>query len=166
MTNDERSQKKVEGPQDGEDHKERVDRELIELLNELRVALPGVQVLFGFLLTLPFTQSFGKLTKVGDTAYMVALVAAAASTALFISPTSMHRLNFRSGDKEELVFTANRAAIGGLVLLLIAMVASVVVVVGSLYGGGAAGIVAGSLGAWFVFFWYVLPWRHRSEHGD
>ena len=166
MTNDERDSKsgKAAGPQDGENHKERVDRELIELLNELRVALPGVQVLFAFLLTLPFTQSFGKLTKVGDTAYMIALISAAASTALFITPTSMHRLTFRRGDKEQLLFTANRTSIGGLALLLVAMVASVIVVVGALYGGLWAVVTAGGLGLWFVFFWYVLALKHRADH--
>ena len=162
MTNDDEKQKDSGGQAD-EDAKERVDRELIELLNELRVALPGVQVLFAFLLTLPFTQAFGKISGVGETAYVVALLAAALSTALFILPTSMHRLTFREGTKEQLLFTSNRAAIGGLALLLVAIVAVIVVVFSALFDNTVAFLVAGAVALWFGWFWYALPLRLKGD---
>lgn len=154
---------KTSGGQDGEDAKERVDRELIELLNELRVALPGVQVLFAFLLTLPFTQSFGKLSGIGETAYIVALLSAAMATALFIMPTSMHRLTFRGSNKEQILFTSNRAAIAGLGLLLVSIAAVVVVVFSALFNNTTALLVAAAVAAWFAWFWYVIPLRMKSK---
>ena len=82
-------------PKPGESGADRVDRELIELLNELRVALPGVQVLFAFLLTVPFSNGFQRLTGIQRNAYFVAFVLAALSAALLIAPSSYHRLRFR-----------------------------------------------------------------------
>ena len=104
-----------------EDEDERLDRELIELLNELRVALPGVQVMFAFLLTVPFTSRFARVTDLQQDAYLVALVATAIGSVLFIAPTSYHRIRWRDRDKEALLRTANRLAIAGTVLLAIAI---------------------------------------------
>jgi hypothetical protein len=103
-----------------EDKKERVNRELIELLNELRVALPGVQVLFAFLLTVPFAQRFGAVSDLQRAVYFVALISTAVASVLFITPTAYHRLRWREPDKEGMLFTANRLAIArppGLVLV-------------------------------------------------
>src|SRR6476660_1649211 len=97
----------------GESDKERLDRELIELLNELRVALPGVQVLFAFLLGLPFTQRFEQITGATEVMYVVSLVSAAAASAFLIAPSAHHRLRWRSRDKEHLLRTSNRQAIVG-----------------------------------------------------
>lgn len=99
-----------------ESEKERIDRELLELLQELRVAIPGVQVLFAFLLTIPFSQGFSKLNGTERGFYGLCLVLAALATGLLIAPTSIHRLNFRSGNKEWLLAHSNRLAIVGLVL--------------------------------------------------
>ena len=93
--------------------KERVDRELIELLNELRVALPGVQVLFAFLLILPFSQRFREVTSAQRGVYFGAFVCTAVATALFIAPSSYHRLQFRQKDKERMLLSANKMAIAG-----------------------------------------------------
>src|SRR5437764_5244862 len=94
-------------PHEGETRHERIDRELIELLNELRVALPGVQVLFAFLLTVPFTQRFGHTTAIERDIYFVTLILAALSCVLLIAPSSQHRLLFRKRDKEALLLRSN-----------------------------------------------------------
>src|SRR4029077_6234371 len=99
---------------DEESKKERVDRELIELLNELRVALPGVQVLFAFMLVVPFNQRFTELTTAERCFYYAAFVSAALGVALLIAPSSYHRLRFRQGDKERMLFTSNRLMVAGM----------------------------------------------------
>jgi hypothetical protein len=147
-----------------ETQKERVDRELIELLNELRVALPGVQVLFAFLLTLPFTGRFREVAGATEALYVVALTTTAAASAFLIAPSAYHRLNFRTRHKERLLFTSNRLVIAGTVLLTVAMGSSLYVVVGFLYGSVVGGSLAGGLGALLVSLWYVLPlWRRAHE---
>ena len=113
------------GPQPGESHKERVDRELIELLNELRVVLPGVQVLFAFLLTVPFTGTFGDVDGVERNAYLIAFFATAFATICLMTPTTYHRLRFRKGDKEVMLHTSNRFALAGIVGLSVAIVSVV-----------------------------------------
>ena len=98
-----------------EDHKDRVDRELIELLNELRVALPGVQVLFAFLLVLPFQQRFSEIADVARYVYFAGLLASAVATAFLIAPSTYHRLNFRRGvrEKEQMLFISSRFVLIG-----------------------------------------------------
>jgi hypothetical protein len=140
-----------------ESEKERVDRELIELLNELRIALPGVQVLFAFLLTLPFTNRFPETTGVQRDIYFVALVAAVVSTALLIAPTAYHRINFRQQNKERLLWHANRLALAGLLSLAVSLLTSLYVVTGFLFGSTAVAIVLVLAGGLFLALWYVLP---------
>lgn len=111
-----------------ENKKQRVDRELIELLNEFRVALPGVQVLFAFLLTVPFAQRFASASGLQRAVFLLALLATAVASVLFIIPTAYHRLQWREPDKERMVFTANRLTIAGMVFLAIAMAAAVFMV--------------------------------------
>ena len=106
-----------------EDRKERVDRELIELLNELRVVLPGAQVMFAFLLTLPFTGVFARLSDVQRDVFAVAFVCTAAGTALLMAPGTNHRLRFREYDKESMLFWFNRLVLAGSVFLAVAFVA-------------------------------------------
>ena len=108
-----------------ETEKERVDRELIEFLNEVRVVLPGVQVLFAFLLTLPFTGTFGEIDGAERIAYIVAFFATALSSVLLITPTSFHRLRFRKGDKEQILRSSNRLVLAGIASLGVAVVAVV-----------------------------------------
>ena len=140
---------------------ERLDRNLGELLQELRVALPGVQVLFAFLLAVPFQQGFEKITSFQKDVYFVTLLLTALSAVLLISPTTYHRLTFRMQQKDHLVFLANRFAIAGLGALALAMTGAIVLITDVLFGT-AATIVTG-LAALFVFalFWYALPLKRR-----
>src|SRR5690349_24583125 len=105
-----------------ESEKQRWDRNFADLLQELRVAQTGVQILFAFLLTLPFSSGFTRTTNFQKDTYIVALLAAAAATAMIISPVAFHRALFRQGRKPELVRFAHRVAIGGLAFMLISMV--------------------------------------------
>jgi hypothetical protein len=147
-----------------EDPKERVDRELLELLNELRVALPGVQVLFAFLLILPFTERFSRVTTGQRAVYLGSLVATALAAALLIAPSSYHRIHFRAGEKERMLFSANRMTIAGTVFLAIAMVQVVFLITDFVYDLLPASIVSGVVAGSLVWFWYGLPIaRHLSD---
>jgi uncharacterized protein DUF6328 len=146
-----------------EDKKARVDRELIELLNELRVVLPGVQVLFGFLLIVPFSQRYGDITDVQRAVYFGSFVCTALATALFIAPSTYHRLRFRQRDKEGMLFTANKLAIAGTLLLLLAIAGVVFLITDVLYHVLAASLMTAAITAWFVWFWYGIPLSRRLE---
>jgi hypothetical protein len=140
-----------------EDRSERLDRELIELLNELRVALPGVQVLFAFLLTVPFSQGFVKTTGFQRDLFFGVLVATTISAALLIAPSAWHRLRFRQKDKELILRMSNRTAIAGLGLLAVAMVGAVMLIADYVFSETLT-VVSGVLAA-FVFggLWYAVP---------
>ena len=124
-----------------EDKEERLDRELIELLNELRVMLPGVQVLFAFLLGVPFTQRFGQTTDLQQDVYFLTFMCAAAATALLIAPSAYHRLNWRQADKEHLLVVSNRLAIAGTVFLATSIAGTVFVVTDLLFDATKAALV-------------------------
>ena len=126
-----------------EDRDERLDRELIELLNELRVVLPGVQVLFAFLLTVPFTQRFADVSDRQKDTYLFTLVCTALGSALLIAPSSYHRIRFREYDKERLLRTSNRLAIAGTVLLALAMSAAVFLITDFLFEDTVTFVVTG-----------------------
>lgn len=147
-----------------ENQKERVNRELIELLNELRVALPGVQVLFAFLLTVPFTERFGRVTEFQQNVYFVTLLLTAVSTVVLIAPTSYHRLRFRADDKEQLLLTANRLAIVGLGFLAFATTGVVMFVTDMLFSTPSAIVAAGAIALLFAWLWYVMPLRRRGRN--
>jgi len=121
-----------------ESKEERLDRELIELLNELRVALPGVQVLFAFLLGVPFTQRFEQVTELQKDVYFLTFLCAAVATALLIAPSAYHRLEWRRGDKEHLLVVSNRLALSGTVFLALAISGSVFVVTEMLFDAPSA----------------------------
>jgi hypothetical protein len=142
---------------------EKLDRELIELLNELRVALPGVQILFAFLLTVPFTQRFARATALQKDVYFFTFLCAAASTALLIAPSAYHRLTWRQHDKEHLLTVSNRLAIVGMGLLATAIASAVFVVTDLLFDATAAALVAGATAAFYALFWYVLPLLRRAS---
>ena len=140
----------------GNGDESKLDRELIELLNELRVVLPGVQVLFAFLLTVPFSQRFPQLSPFQRNLYFFVLLSAAAASFLLIAPSAHHRLRWRKHDKEQVLETANLLAIFGIVFLAIAMTAAVFLVTDVLFGtktgAWVGGITAGVLTAvWFGF---------------
>jgi hypothetical protein len=150
-----------------ETRQERVNRELIELLNELRVVLPGVQVLFAFLLSLPFLTRFDQLTRTERNVYFASFLCAAAATALLMAPSAYHRLRFRQRDKERMLFTSNRLVIAGTFFLAISMVGVIFVVTDVLYHSPAAALVTGVMAGWFAWFWYGLPLSRRlAGEGD
>jgi amino acid transporter len=142
---------------DGESHEERLNRELIELLNELRVALPGVQVLFAFLLAVPFANGFPRLSGLDRDVFFVAFIAAALATAFLIAPSSYHRLRWREHDKERMLEISNWLTIAGLALLAVAIVATVFVITDYLFHRAWAGGVTAAIGLVFVALWYGLP---------
>ena len=151
------------GPQPDESAKERVDRELIELLNELRVVLPGVQVLFAFLLTVPFSQGFDKLTDAQRDVYFGAFVLATVASMLLIAPSSYHRIRFRHGDKERMLFTSNKLAISGSACLALSMACAVFLITDLLFKVGWAAVVTAGATSGFAWFWYGLPLTRRYQ---
>jgi hypothetical protein len=144
-----------------EDPRSRLDRELDELLQELRVTIPGVQILFAFLLTVPFSQRFGQLTSTQRTGYFVTFLATLAASTLLLSPAAYHRVQWRRRDKERLMTTSTRLAIAGLAFLAVAMATATFVVTDILYETGWASIVAALTAAVLVSFWFVLPLSRR-----
>ncbi len=140
-----------------ETKEERLDRELEELLQELRIALPGVQILFAFLLVVPFNNRFAETDDLERDVWFAALLLALGAVACFITPTAYHRIRFREYDKERLVTTATRLAVVGLVFLATALSASAFFVTGFVFSDRAAAIVtalaAGTIGG----LWFALP---------
>lgn len=148
-----------------ETKQERIDRELIELLNELRVALPGVQFLFAFLLVVPFQQRAAKVVTDFDRGvYFVALAAAAVATALLIAPAAQHRVLFRQHDKEALLNRGSRSAFAGLMGLSVAIVSAVLLVVDVLFSRTLAWATAGVLAALLAWWWVVVPFWQRMHN--
>jgi O-antigen/teichoic acid export membrane protein len=142
---------------------ERWDRNLGELLQELRVALTGVQILFAFLLTLPFTNRFSTAGWLDKDAYLATLLAAATASAMLIAPVSYHRLVFRGGRKPQLVRTASLLAEMGLVFLLLAVAGAIFVVVDVVSGMWVAAALAAVMAVLHLGLWYVVPLVHRSS---
>ena len=146
-----------------EDRKERVDRELIELLNELRVALPGVQVLFAFLLVVPFSQRFDVLSAADRRVYFAAVLGSATASALLIAPSAHHRLRFRSGSKERMLKTANALALAGMVALAFSIGAVIYVIANVLHSSTTAAVVTAAVTAATAALWFVLPLTYPKE---
>ena len=149
---------------DDESHEERVNRELIELLNELRVALPGVQVLFAFLLTVPFTSAFSRVTDTQKYAYMVTLVSATLASILLIAPSSYHRIRFREQDKEAMLQTSNRLAIVGLAVLAVGMTSAVYLVTDYLFHAAVSLTVTTGVAISFLVLWYAIPLSRKTRN--
>jgi hypothetical protein len=142
---------------------ERLDRNLGELLQELRVALPGVQVLFAFLLAVPFQRNFNEITPFQEKLYFATLLLTALSAALLISPSAYHRLTFRLQQKDDLVLVSNRLAIAGLGCLALAMTLAIMLITDMLFGGVAMAVTGALALAVFVMLWYALPLWRRSR---
>ncbi|MEV4657937.1 DUF6328 family protein [Micromonospora sp. NPDC049301] len=149
-----------------ETEKQRWQRNFADLLQELRVAQTGVQILFAFLLTLPFSNGFTRTTEFQRDVYIVALLAAAAATALIISPVAFHRALFRQGRKPELVRFAHRMASGGLAFMLISMVSAVLLITDFVLDRPIAFVLSALTGLWFLTFWVFLPFARRSWGDD
>jgi putative flippase GtrA len=154
---------KMSGSPRDESEFERDDRNLAELLQELRVAGLGVQVLFGFLLSLPFTMRFTLLSYAQRQLYLASLVLAALSTALLLAPVAYHRLVFRQQQKERLIRAANVMAICGLASVGLAISAAVLLVTGFVDRGLPAVLVTALIVCLFGGLWFVLPLTHRHD---
>jgi hypothetical protein len=149
------------GRQEPEEH--RADRNLSDLLQELRVALPGVQVLFAFLLTVPFTQRFGTLSDFQEKLYFGVLMCVALATVLLVAPTAGHRILFRRQQKEYLVTVANVQSLIGLFLLAAAMCGVVALISDFIFGGTTAVISTSVLGIAFAGLWFIGPLIRRVK---
>ena len=139
------------------DEPEKRDRQMIELLNELRVALPGVQILFGFLLTVPFAQGFRRITSEQRTLYYATLLATALSTIFLIAPSATHRLRFHQSDRAYLIETANKYLIAGLVFLAVAIVLALVMITDVLYNGAVVIVFPALVAVLLIGLWFVRP---------
>lgn len=147
----------LSGPEPGESRKERVDRELRELLGEIRVALPGTELLLGFLLILPFSANFERLHDLGRALYLVCFISTAATVALFVSPTAQHRLGFRTVDKEAMLMRANRRIVAGLALLTLAITLAAYLVASVVTGSPWSIVIAAATACWFAYCWFAFP---------
>ena len=134
-----------------------LDRELIELLNELRVTLPGVQVLFAFLLIAPFSQQFDRINDLQKYSYLAALTFTALGSALLIAPTPYHRIRFRDDDKEAMLQLANKLAIAGTVCVAVAMSCALFLVTDYLFRSPVPALLTALVAGVIVVFWYALP---------
>jgi hypothetical protein len=148
---------------DEQKSEEDLDRELIELLNELRVALPGVQVLFAFLLAVPFAQGWRNVDGAEKAAFFVSFLATTVSSALLIAPSAFHRIQWREKDKEHLLTISNRLAIAGLAFLGIAICAAVFLIADFIYNPAAA--IALTVLALVLYggLWYAVPLARRAR---
>jgi amino acid permease len=146
----------------GESERQRWDRNFADLLQELRVAQAGVQILFAFLLTLPFSNGFPKTTEFQKTIYVIALISAAFAAAMIISPVAFHRALFRQGRKPELVRYAHRMATAGLGFMLVSMVASILLITAYLLSTWIAVVLSAIAAAWFLTFWVIFPFIRRN----
>ncbi|WP_405086675.1 DUF6328 family protein [Microbispora sp. NBC_01389] len=140
-----------------ESPKERVDRELGELLQGLRVAATGVQVLFAFLLTLPFSSGFSKVDTTGNWLFYIAVISAAFASICTIAPATQHRILFRSGLKEPLLRRANRLGVAGALALAVAMACSTALVVDALTSAWPAAVVGTGVALLCAWLWFVQP---------
>src|SRR5205823_1669804 len=141
----------------GETPLQRADRAYGEILQEVRVAQTGVQILFAFLLTLAFTSRFASVTHFQRSVYVVTLMLCAAAAALLIAPAAFHRMVYRRRLKHHLVRIANRLAITGLALLLLSMVSAVLLIMDVVLGRAPALVLAAAVLTWFTMWWFVLP---------
>lgn len=142
------------------------DRELMELLTELRVALPGVQVLFAFLLTVPFAARFTVVDAFGQRVYFATLLCCAASSLLLIAPTPIHRLLFRQHDKDFLLHVNNVLSVSGVIFLGLGMAGSLLLVADVLFSRGEALVTGGTVLFGFIAVWFVLPLQRRLRSRD
>jgi len=150
--------------EEGEDPKEVRDRQLMEVLQELRVAITGGQILFGFLLTVPFAQGWKQTTDLQQTLYLITLLTIAAATGCFISPTAAHRLRFHQRDRSFLIAYANRAAIAGLVFLTVAMLSAVLLVTDFVFSRTTAILSTVALAIVLLGLWFAVPLsRYRRD---
>jgi hypothetical protein len=139
------------------DAEEKRDRQMLELLNELRVALPGVQILFGFLLTVPFAQGFERVTTLQRTLFYATLLATATSTICLIAPSAIHRLRFHKHDRVFIIESANRFVIAGLIFLAMAIVLAIAMVTDFLYDDWITWAAPTAIALALFVIWFLRP---------
>jgi len=144
-----------------ETEEQRLNRQLDQLLNELRVAMPGVQVLFAFLLAVPFQQRFAQLSEFQRTVYFATLLASAVASAFFITPTAYHRLMFQAGDKKMLVRVSSKLALIGLVCLALAMNGAVLLVTDVLFDQTTVLVTVSLMAVLYIGLWFGLGLTRR-----
>jgi hypothetical protein len=148
----------------GETPLQRADRAYGEILQEVRVAQTGVQILFAFLLALAFQARFGAITSFQRHVYVVTLMLCAGATALLIAPAAFHRVVYRRRLKQHLVQSANRLALSGMVLLLLSVVSAILLIMDVVLGLWPAIALASVSLVWFAMWWFVLPVAARIRH--
>jgi Family of unknown function (DUF6328) len=151
------------GTERNETELERCDRNLVELLQEVRVAQTGVQVLFGFLLAVAFTQRFREISEFQRLVYFVTLMAAGGAAVMLIAPTAYHRILFRRGDKEHLVDVANRFTLIGLAGVALSMVGAVLLVSDVMFPTAVAVVVTALAGLSCAMTWCLMPLARRRR---
>jgi hypothetical protein len=142
-----------------ESQRKRIDRNLMELLGELRVALPGVQVLFAFLLVVPFNQRFREVTPFQEKVYFVTLLCTATASVFLIAPSVHHRMT----KKEQIVSLADNLALVGLTFLALAMTGVLLLVTDFLFGTVTTVVVTAAVFVLFSLVWYAIPLRRRPQ---
>jgi hypothetical protein len=147
------------------DERERTERQMAELLQELRVALPGVQILFAFLLTVPFAQGFQRVTNFQKDLFFATLMCTAVSTACLIAPTATHRLRFHKRDRKYVIEVAHRLTIAGLVFLAFAVVCAVALITDYLFGGAARWIWPALIAVVIAVLWFIRPLLRSDSSG-
>ena len=145
---------------------ERADRNLNELLQELRVVLPGVQVLFAFLLTVPFTTRFATLNSFQEGLYFAILLSTAVATALLIAPTANHRLLFHKHDKAHIVAVANRLAVAGIAVMALSICGAVLLISDVVFDSPIPVLSALGAAAVYLLLWFVRPMMRRRRLAD
>jgi hypothetical protein len=147
------------------DEGERTERQMAELLQELRVALPGVQILFAFLLTVPFAQGFTRVTSFQRNLFFATLLCTAISTACLIAPTATHRLRFHQRDRKYVIESANVLLIAGLVFLSLAVVGAVALITDYLYDGALRWIWPALIAVVLATLWFLRPLARSDSSG-
>jgi membrane-bound acyltransferase YfiQ involved in biofilm formation len=151
---------RAEEPDRTKDEQERLNRQMTELLNELRVAMPGVQVLFGFLLAVPFQQRFETVNAFQRDVYFVTLIAAAVATAFLIAPSAYHRIAFQTHEKPRIIKVGTLQFVCGLVALAVAMNCAVLLVTDFIFGGTTVIVTVAAVASLFVWLWFGIGlWR-------
>ena len=150
----------AEEPDRSEEEQERLNRQMTELLNELRVAMPGVQVLFAFLLAVPFQQRFATVNAFQRDVYLATLLSAAVATAFLIAPSAYHRIAFQQHEKERIIQMGTRQFVCGLAALALAMSGAVLLVTDVLFGATTTVVVVACVAALFLWLWFGIGvWR-------
>jgi hypothetical protein len=146
-----------------EEEQERLNRQMMELLNELRVAMPGVQILFGFLLTVPFQQRFAQVTDFQQTVYFATLVCAAVAAAFLIAPSAYHRVMFEQQDKPNIIHIGTGQFLVGLAALAVAMNGAVLLVTDVLFGAGTVAVTVALIGSLYLTLWFGFGLVRRVQ---